>query len=1579
VEKYVWFLLLFLLLQPSFNLFSQTAQNGDVYVLIGDVIKNTSLRGVWALNNNTTKIPGKLYSVPPKQVSGIKATPYGEIYTFKIDEQPNKTPSQIKIRINWYNGNPFWGWHSKTHAWHTGFATNLYDHYGHRDPTKETKITKAVPTSKPSNYIPYGWDKNGDGKPDSGAPSCNSNWYLVPNGSTYHSFIVAKNTWGTDYPADRELDGKSSNPRYIIKESQTWDLTDWYLYKWTSGTGNVNKGSVASSKEITISRQYKNGCHDGCTGGTSGATIKGSSYVNYIAVNVYGDVYFYKRNKGTGNYSITFNKGALPSGSKVIGDPQHCKYFALSTKGNHTDWVYCLNDTVIKNWLKEAGYSTGGVSIDGVAVSDQWWRDGGIIFAYNKAAGVVYMIERNENAPAGWSKIINTNQIPVGSDVDSISSDGFGNLYYARTYYDPPSPSQLKMKFVSNGGNIVTVYWHQEPNGDWMGDVILQQKVRKEVFRYGYYSHKVESMGAIEMGYLWYHCIAYAKTADKNNPSKWFNVSQPQLLSNYDAKTVSRLEITAVNYATPPQVQGHIPGKIDIAGPYSLDNTDPQNPKINKETAFFSKTYTETNKPAFYTSSYQVNGKTYYKVEGIKDNTLHLFMVENYPVPSIMDYKTNPIGDRAVNTRSGDGIPPTGLDDTSQNTLVGKAKYSLKTQNGKSLEVNKRWSGNSIGGFVSTLDYSYYDNPSTPKINEGDRDNDGVKDSPKFIWYLYQKMDKYGNIFDQGGGKGKELFHIKTDSPMFGVMLEGGVYDLFVTSDYSWFDYTKLGKTDSAADRWTKPGVWIKHEKPTNAQAISGAGKYYPTYGNYGNVNWAHYRFLVVPTPPPPPDGQVVCVSGPATEVSINGKKRYVVDEDQVLLWELKNGTASPDKINQMMQSTPPQPAVSNYENLEWTTPVQTTITCDLKDKNGKGIVSYTSSKSSTSIKGPATVNDFRIYTGKDDPTTTSNDESQLLSIPSEPECYTIRISSKRQYHYWTVIDTQFKDEVSGQIIKLQQKVEFPNIIVCEGETKVMVRDTYSPGDDTVLDKVVIMDSAGNQYDINGSMVKYFMTTGDNLVWDVKPKDFGKKVDPVLPGDLKKLNIVNPSVIKLYFKDDNPFGNEDPSSAEIPTLSQQYGYLRKTNPTVKNPSYTTFFKQDQKDGWVHKHEQNFYARFDYETYFGGLTDKIFDEWNISSVHDFITKCSTSYFNSNSKSGLKWADFKYSHYIQLDKKIEFMMDGTVVEKNIAAIKKYRLPKNDKVAPSMEDEYFADGFASGNIMITPDDAYDPSKKDPAYSYFSVTLKMKKLFKYFTFSYEANPDVPEWTASAPNVRTADPLDFGLVVSDGSGNRERVSLGELKIRDNDPPNIFMKVSLVSIDNKKIEETLPTNIIPTTYWQSYSKGGYPIYTKYNKGDWLFENEAKKDYNLKLYGLGDSPYGATYFPVLNSGVKVSLRGSHPFMEKKRVKIGFYASDNATNPLGITYTANLSLGNSSYSWTTNKTLPTGITYHYVVFPQPSKEGYTISGKVEDRAMNWEGQYTDGTGKKFCNGRKFEFKIGPVLKTDINVHILSETRQ
>jgi hypothetical protein len=93
---------------------------------------------------------------------------------------------------------------------------------------------------------------------------------------------------------------------------------------------------------------------------------------------------------------------------------------------------------------------------------------------------------------------------------------------------------------------------------------------------------------------------------------------------------------------------------------------------------------------------------------------------------------------------------------------------------------------------------------------------------------------------------------------------------------------------------------------------------------------------------------------------------------------------------------------------------------------------------------------------------------------------------------------------------------------------------------------------------------------------------------------------------------------------------------------------------------------------------------------------------------------------------------------------------------------------------------------------------------------------------------------------------------LGELKIRDNDPPNIFMKVSLVSIDNKKIEETLPTNIIPTTYWQSYSKGGYPIYTKYNKGDWLFEDESKKDYDLKLSGLGDSPYGATYFPVLNS-------------------------------------------------------------------------------------------------------------------------------
>ena len=1588
-------------------------ENGEVFVLIGDGTQ----RGVYTLNNTIVGGQTQMLYTPQMYASDLKANGNGHLFTFTVDKDSNfvTIAGNIDVRINWQNGDAYWGAHMDTHAWHGGFATNLTDHYGHSNPGAGSS------TIKPSGYIPYGWDTNNDGIPDAGAPACTTNWYSVPNNADYHSFIRAvgyttndSTAGGVDFEdnaaawAVRSGWGTSSRnvcrSYYIIKEIQKKLDTKWTLWKWidptTGGSGNVTQGVKASSQEIKIERQYKNGCHDGCTGGVSGASIPAIAYDTHVAVNVYGTSYFYRSPKTSTSYEI--KKGATayngstanPTilGSPVIGNATNCKYFSVSTKGNNIDWIYCLNESIIRTWMVSEGFPGGAsANVDEVVVSDQWWLDGGIVFALDKANGVVNMFERNENAPSGFSKITYSSQIPVGAGVDSLGSDGYGNLFFCKTTMAPSTQSGL---IVNNppAGHINPTYplnWVQEANGEWQCDLQLLQEVRKEVFRYGYFSKTNRSEGNVVLGNNKYHVRISAGVGVLPNPvpSSWIKVSLVTQTQNISA--VTPMEITAINYATPPEVNGYTHSQLDIDGPYIIDYTNPTLPVVSKVNSY----YVDPNNAASY---------------GLREKQLYIFMLENYPAPSIKDYKTNPIGDRALNTRSGDGRDSAaGLTDVSVNSIADKSWYNAPIQ-GTTLEmpVNIKWSNQATktasksytGGFVSSLCYSYFDDPSTAGTNEGDRDSDSRMDSPKYKWYLYQKVDKYGNVYDVNG-RGREICKMESDNAMFGILLEGGIYDLFVASDYSWFDYDNLTSTSTVLDRWVSSGpkpVLKRHVLARNKRAITGTNEYIPNdswnydtplpgftaYGgtrlNSGKGNWAHYRFYVVNVPPPPPTGVIVAVtdavtpSNSAHTVSAGDYSMYYMDEDSVQLWELKDLTTD-NKIVKMRAASPPTPGMT-HRQLEWLPPYSLSVNLSLEKADGTGLVTYTSGKSYNTL-GTLSNECFTLRTGLDDPSTIA-DESGLFSIPSEPGTYKMEMSATRLYHYFAKISTTIHDAVLDENITLVQEFEFPNYFECTGSTQVMIRDIDSgDANDTLLYRVECYntdDGSTPGVGIDIASPEYFVTSGDQIVWHVAGTNFAL-IDSVSPSTLDTNKIYNPKVLKYYFVDDNPFGNEDPANYTSPSGS--HGYLNKGNTSsttnTRNPSFTGFRNSDYL--FAHKHEQNYYARMTYEVFLPGLSNGMITTARYSDLKDFVGNLNSQLqTNSLLNSG-------FQSYTEL-----FGGSGSAptatrecqfLEKhfNTSSVLMYNMPQNDSRYPTMENNYFTGKTStSADIVVTPDDIHPSVTPTKDKSYFSVSFNMKNLINKLNFSYEASAANADWVDTAPDTnRPHVPLNMKFFTSDNSGNRKEFPIATMRIRDNDSPNIFGTVDIPISDIAGITTVyLPSNIKERSYRQGYQlmPGAQPvfynIFTKYNRGSWFFSDEVSA--KIVLTNLSDSPFMSPddYFPLIDPNLSVTLRSSIPIREDTRVKVSLAGKDNSRDENTLIYQASLNVGSTSYDWASTDLK----NYKYVIFSDPGS-GYNLSGWCADTAYSWE-----GPPNMAPNRRSFSFEIGPVYETKIHVHTI-----
>ncbi len=1469
----------------------QYEDNGEVYVLIPQGVK----KGVHKMNNTGTGIPSLLFTIEAGYTATkLRVDPQGTVYTFLLqqDTSPQDFSGNINVRINWIAGGDdgvFYGAHAYHHMYHDfpgGTSITATNHYGCNDPTTETSITAAVAVGKPANYIPYGWDVNNDGVADAGSPQCSTNWYSVPNSAIYHSFIRAEgystndsittsDGLGVDVEDNSAATRSAGNFRsyYTVLETQKKQDTDYVLYEYANGSGT--KTSVATSREIFRYLEFKNGCHDGCISSADSATIGASEYKHDVAVSTFGDTYFYKRKKdGTTYDKLEKNSSSMTASeinNDVVGNINQADYLAVSSKSTNLDWVYLINDAVITNWMSYGGPG-GNVAINKVAVSDQWWQEGGIVFSLDRAANQIYMIERNETMTSEATKVVNISPIGVPAEVDSIGTDGYGNLFFCKTTFDP--------KVVNpTSGTIENIINWQFDGSQWMGIGRVPQEVRKEIFKRSYYSSNITSVGNIVFGRNYYYVgVRVNNAADQLNPSAWM-IDLGSLTSN-PAETCTDFpaEITSVNYSTPPQVNGFIPAQLDIDGPYVLQGA--------------------TSMVPLSTSGFK----------GLKENELYIFQVENYPMPNISDYKTNVLGTRAVNINSGDGSNATGLVDESATNACDSGQYNIDVS-GITVTVNYKDSGSQTGGFVSTLNYTYLDNPATP-FNEADRDGDNLEDSPKFRWILYQEFNRYGE------NTSKKIMDTDwIDYPVLGVMLDGGVYDLYVSSKYNWFDYRNLPTGGLSTQRW-QTGVYMTDEWAATAQA-----SFNPLTGGSDN-KFGHYRFNVTLSGDTIENqGVIAGTLGNAFEVSASNS--WVINEETKEVWEIKEGPgATGNRIADMISGTPPDPAGVQVTpgSKVWTSPVRLSVNVELNTPAGTPIVTETYVKQSAMTAGAATLDDFKVTTGVDDPVTAIFDESLLFDRPSDPYKYKFTMNAKRTYQFSTWITVTKFDPVTGVTLSSSYNMTYPRIVNIYAETEVLVRD--------------IMESSDVKA-ISMSPVNYYVTSNDRMEFDTSdPDKIDDKVSPPTQ------SVYNPSQLTFYFEDDNPFVMDN--------VTVPFGFHNKgptPGLTETAPNFNRLYNGDISIGVPASclHQQFPYARLTYETFVPGINDSIASMLGFSGATDLISRLSQS-------EALQYPSFK-------ERFLTNLKAGSGVNHSIP-------DGNDVRETSMWNEYCS-GTAS-DISVASVSPGEISGMSTKKGYFKVTLNMPNLLRRMQWSFDSML-VCSYEVRAPQCNKIDSsLPINLTVSDSSGNRRNFIIGHIKVRDNDDPNLFARITVPVLNDIL---WIPENVKESYYMFKKTAASPEIfyYSHFNNGVWYpyneFDSNSSKPFNIDFSKLSDG-CSNFYFPLIDQVRAVPeplLKSAKSIPEDTRIRIEIFAADNVTGAPQFNLDMATNTGSIVFS--------NGNESKYLVCSEPSRKGYPMSGEVYDSATDWAGNVNR-------NRRLIKYYIGPIGDTQMKSQTLKK---
>ncbi|MDN5277976.1 MAG: hypothetical protein PWR01_1941 [Clostridiales bacterium] len=715
--------LLLLLISILFSVTANAAlkpeyrRNGECYLLIGE--GPTSMRGIYRLNNPERN---KLYDPPkylfkPNSSIGFSVDLERKIYTFSEKVVPGYTmlsePLKRQVLDSGSTDLADWGYHA-------------YIHYDHRSWGRNTNVYRTGPKNRYIRRNGRGWwpyfRSAGPGSPiptPAGNPLPNvpsvplgvysgKRWYSIPNGSWYSSWR-RKSARG----------GPGGGIFYVVYgDKVTGQPHNWTLYTYKPDNINAdapnyssNAGSVvAVSYDKKITRQIFAGCLDGCGGASGSGGGVADPMVNDLAFmppikDQPSRTYFYSRPEGKSDYTVTLNRSSYappsPRGNPIIGSPESTDtyWIGVSMRNVSSDYVYCIGTNNIRNWYKQATNSSGaGINISAVAVSNQWNQKGGIVFAYDKRAKVVYKFERYENDPneppisrsryegIDVSDLMSLINARADSEIDDIKADGFGSLYFAMSYpsknvnaYDP------RKYFKVN--DTIRIYPDPVQDPEELATVwlIYRQQYGKAVFERSIYSSVPKEIGKKVFAERYYNLHVKLPHAGmdelvKSGPvphnnvenilSSWsaqignndgiinkddFSYGSKGLYYDYNFGDPGHAKLAVINIPTPPEVIS-LGGKkswLDICGPYSdypvstdMNSTQQDQNLISPPPAKLSL------------------------------DTVYFYMVENYPLTTGAWNPTDQ-PDWDGDGRRGGFI--TSISDTNSSTAGGSVAYRWRT------------------------------------------------------------------------------------------------------------------------------------------------------------------------------------------------------------------------------------------------------------------------------------------------------------------------------------------------------------------------------------------------------------------------------------------------------------------------------------------------------------------------------------------------------------------------------------------------------------------------------------------------------------------------------------------------------------------------------------------------------------------------------------------------------------------------------------------------------------------------------------------------------------------------------------
>jgi hypothetical protein len=216
-----------------------------------------------------------------------------------------------------------------------------------------------------------------------------------------------------------------------------------------------------------------------CVNGSGEQNFSAKPKFACLAMSPFGRMYLYTRTQNsTNDGELRLNGTPMsPKDPNIRGylNELSTQWVGVSAKSKGDDYVYLLGSRIIKEWLAKFNIRPSSLNIKSVAVSDQWWLDGGIVYAYDEDEGAAYQFIRFDKAGNDTCKAI-PKKFFIGKGVDALKADGFGNLYFAKTTKDPTKSSSISWP------QLYTYYGYSFYGGRAYAIAYYRQKVYKSVF-----------------------------------------------------------------------------------------------------------------------------------------------------------------------------------------------------------------------------------------------------------------------------------------------------------------------------------------------------------------------------------------------------------------------------------------------------------------------------------------------------------------------------------------------------------------------------------------------------------------------------------------------------------------------------------------------------------------------------------------------------------------------------------------------------------------------------------------------------------------------------------------------------------------------------------------------------------------------------------------------------------------------------------------------------------------------------------------------------------------------------------------